>query len=143
MVRSRSGISSNERTGNGAKENDRVECICDGFSGSACCLQEIEESLTGHFQLQICLFGRFLWERALSNTTEMVSGHLIVAYESGLKRCVAKNQEEKQRQDYSFWLSLDSHSKQAGNKSYLTEDIPFIHIFHLSFPNHMHHLISL
>src|SRR5258708_2712281 len=76
--------------GSGAKENDRVECICDGFSGSACCLQEIEGSLTGHFQLQICLFGRFLWERALSNTTEMVSGHLIVAYESGLKRLFEK-----------------------------------------------------
>ena len=41
------------------------------------------------------------------------------------------------------WLILGSHSKQAGNTGYLTEDIPFIHAFHLSFSDHMHRLISL
>jgi hypothetical protein len=40
-------------------------------------------------------------------------------------------------------FSLGSHSKQAGDEYYLTHNISFCHPSHLSFPNHVHDLISL
>lgn len=40
-------------------------------------------------------------------------------------------------------LSLDRHSKQAGDKSHLPQDIPFLHPMYLSFPEHVHDLVSL
>ena len=40
-------------------------------------------------------------------------------------------------------LSLGCHSKQGGDEEHLTSDVSFCYPFHLSFPHHVHHLISL
>jgi hypothetical protein len=40
-------------------------------------------------------------------------------------------------------LSLGRHSKQAGDERNLPQDVPFFDTAHLSFPHHVHHLISM
>jgi hypothetical protein len=40
-------------------------------------------------------------------------------------------------------LSLGGHSKQAGDEHHLPQDVPFFDTAHLSFPHHVHPLISL
>ena len=45
-------------------------------------------------------------------------------------------------EEVSFWFSLCRHSKQGGDEGHLPSDISFVHPLHLSFPNHVHGLIS-
>jgi hypothetical protein len=40
-------------------------------------------------------------------------------------------------------FSLDRHAKDAGDERDLPQDVPFSHARYLSFPHHVHHLISL
>jgi hypothetical protein len=40
-------------------------------------------------------------------------------------------------------LALGRYSKQTGDESHLMENIPFAHVFHLSFSQHVHDLVSL
>ena len=42
-----------------------------------------------------------------------------------------------------YLLSLDCHSKQAGDERDLTHDVPLFDASHLPFPDHVHHLVSL
>jgi hypothetical protein len=42
-----------------------------------------------------------------------------------------------------YLFSLGSHSKQAGDKRYLSQDVSFFHVTHLTFPEHVHRFISL
>ncbi len=42
-----------------------------------------------------------------------------------------------------YLLSLDCHSKQAGDERDLSYDVPFFDAKHLPFPHHVHDLISL
>jgi hypothetical protein len=41
-----------------------------------------------------------------------------------------------------YLLSLDCHSKQAGDERDLSHDVPLFDATHLPFPHHVHHLIS-
>jgi hypothetical protein len=40
-------------------------------------------------------------------------------------------------------LRLRGHSKQAGDERDLSSAVTLFHSFHLAFPNHVHHLVSL
>ena len=42
-----------------------------------------------------------------------------------------------------FLLRLGDQSKQVGDEGNLPRDVSFFRHLHLSFPKHMHHLISL
>ncbi len=42
-----------------------------------------------------------------------------------------------------FLLSLDGHSKQAGDERDLPHAVPFFHATHLPFPDHVHDLIKI
>jgi hypothetical protein len=50
---------------------------------------------------------------------------------------------EHEGRDPPFLLSLGRHSKQAGDERCLTWAVSFVPPSHLSFPNHVHHLVSL
>ncbi len=42
-----------------------------------------------------------------------------------------------------FFLRFGCHSKETGDERHLTCDVSFVHSLHLSFPDHVHHLIAL
>ena len=42
-----------------------------------------------------------------------------------------------------YLLSLDCHSKQAGDERDLSHDVPFFDATHLTLPDHVHDLIAL
>jgi len=53
-----------------------------------------------------------------------------------------KLSEEHTGGDSPFLLRLGGHSKQVGDEGDLPGDVSLVHPLHLSFPNHVHGLIS-
>ena len=51
-------------------------------------------------------------------------------------------EEHDGREASTFLFNLGSHFKQAGDEGCLTWPVSFVHPLHLSFPNHVHGLIS-
>src|SRR5690348_9827388 len=42
-----------------------------------------------------------------------------------------------------FLLGLGGHSQEAGDEHDLPGDVSFVHVLHLSFAHHVHHLLPL
>ena len=60
-----------------------------------------------------------------------------------MKVLLQKLSGEHDGRDVPFLLSLGGHSKEAGGTGDLSQDVSFFHATHLSFPDHVHHLVAL
>lgn len=102
------------------------------------------ENFPGETRAKLKVRAKGIYSWLIYNDREWFDIHSPVKEKCSRTGCVAKTHGGTRWATKSrVLLSLGYHSKQTGNKRYLPQDVSFFHAAYLSFPYHVHHLISL